>query len=81
MVAPQSSTDLIVNGDLIASLFAPARVLDLQTWAAISGISHMTARRLIASGNGPRVTRLSPRRIGIRLSDHINWLTNQQEED
>jgi predicted DNA-binding transcriptional regulator AlpA len=50
------------------------RVRSLAETAAMLGISIATLRRLIAAGTGPKVIRLSPRRIGIRDSDRAAYL-------
>jgi predicted DNA-binding transcriptional regulator AlpA len=49
------------------------RVLTLAQWYTLNGFSRATAQRLIARGEGPRLIKLSERRIGIRLSDHREW--------
>lgn len=49
------------------------RVLTLAQWYTLNGFSRATAQRLIARGEGPRLIKLSSRRIGIRLSDHRAW--------
>jgi predicted DNA-binding transcriptional regulator AlpA len=49
------------------------RVLSFREWCRLCGISVGTGRRLINSGNAPVITQLSPRRIGIRLADHLAW--------
>jgi hypothetical protein len=43
-------------------------VRSLPEFAALAGISLRTLRRLIDAGDGPIITRLSPRRLGIRVS-------------
>jgi predicted DNA-binding transcriptional regulator AlpA len=43
--------------------------------AAILGVSDHTLRRLIRRGDGPLVTRLSERKVGVRDSDREAWLT------
>jgi hypothetical protein len=58
---------------LIAQVQNPNQVLTFQQWCLLNGFSIGTARRLIASGDGPIITQLSPRRIGVRLADHIRW--------
>jgi hypothetical protein len=56
----------------------PARDLDRVSsfldWCRRINVSPATGRRLLASNKGPRVTRLSERRIGIRERDHLAWL-------
>jgi hypothetical protein len=49
-------------------------VKPFKAWCQAAGISPATGRRLIASGNGPTITRLSTRRIGIRGRHHRAWL-------
>jgi predicted DNA-binding transcriptional regulator AlpA len=53
------------------------RVRSLRDTAAIVGVSLDTLRRLVSCGKGPRITRLSARRIGIRDSHRENWLAAQ----
>ena len=50
------------------------RVVDLTAFAAMTGLSIATARRLISAGQGPRLVRVSPRRVGVRISDVRRWL-------
>lgn len=57
------------------------RVRNLRETAAIIGLSLDTLRRLIRGGKGPRVTRLSARRIGIRDSHREAWLAAQASTD
>jgi len=61
------------------SLFSSAgiaddQVLTLSQFAKLAGISSVTLRRRITAGDGPIVTRLSQRRIGIRLRHGRAWL-------
>ena len=57
----------------IASSIEGDRVLSFAEWYTLNGFSRATAQRLIARGEGPRLIKLSARRIGIRLSDHRAW--------
>jgi hypothetical protein len=52
----------------------PDYVRSLADTAEIANISLATLRRLIALEKGPRVTRLSARRVGVRDSDREAWL-------
>jgi predicted DNA-binding transcriptional regulator AlpA len=52
---------------------APDRVFTLRQFSQLNGIGYRSAQRLIASGQGPRVTQLTERRIGIRESDAAEW--------
>ena len=53
---------------------ADDRVLSLSEFAEIAGISLVTLRRMIAARNGPIVTKLSERRLGIRVRHARQWL-------
>jgi hypothetical protein len=50
------------------------RVSPFETWCKRVSLSVPTGRRLVAMGRGPRITRLSERRIGVRERDHLEWL-------
>jgi hypothetical protein len=50
------------------------RVLTLAEFAKIAGISLVTLRRRIAAHDGPIVTKLSERRLGIRVRHAREWL-------
>ena len=49
------------------------KVLSFKEWIALAGVSISTGKRILASDDGPPTLRLSPRRLGIRLSDHVKW--------
>jgi predicted DNA-binding transcriptional regulator AlpA len=53
---------------------ADDRVLTLSEFAEIAGISLVTLRRMIAAHSGPIVTKLSERRLGIRVRHAREWL-------
>jgi hypothetical protein len=57
----------------------PDVVLTFNQWTAVNGISARTGRRLINSGRGPVITRLSEKRIGIRVADNRAWQASRQE--
>jgi hypothetical protein len=48
-------------------------VMPFAQWCEINGISQPTGRRILARGEGPPILQLSPRRIGIRMSDNLRW--------
>ena len=48
-------------------------ILTLEQFAALNSISAQTLYRTIKRGEGPKVVRLSPRRLGIRESDGAKW--------
>jgi hypothetical protein len=49
------------------------QVLTFPEWCRLNRLSIRTGRRLIDSGNGPVVTRLSPRRFGITVGNNRAW--------
>jgi hypothetical protein len=49
------------------------RVLSFRQWCILNGISTRTGRRLLASGNGPIVTQLSEKRIGVTVGNNRRW--------
>lgn len=49
------------------------RVMSFARWCELNGISPATGRRLLRSGRGPIVTRLSDRRIGITVGNNRRW--------
>ena len=57
--------------------FNEDRVLMLSEFAIMAGISLVTLRRLIARGEGPAVTKLSTRRLGVRVSHARAWLDSR----
>jgi hypothetical protein len=53
---------------------ADDRALTLSEFAKIAGISLVTLRRRIAAHDGPIVTKLSERRLGIHVRHARAWL-------
>ena len=51
----------------------PNQVLTFHEWCQLNRISVRTGRRIIASGTGPTVTHLSPRRVGISIENNARW--------
>ena len=49
------------------------RVMSFLDWCCLNDISPATGRRILKSGDGPTVTQLSPRRIGITLANNAAW--------
>jgi predicted DNA-binding transcriptional regulator AlpA len=55
----------------------PLRVFSFHQFCELSGFSPRTGRRLIESGDGPKITKLSDRRIGIREDHYREWLDSR----
>ena len=48
-------------------------VLSFREWCALNGHSERQGRRILTSGNGPTVTQISDRRIGITRRNNRIW--------
>jgi predicted DNA-binding transcriptional regulator AlpA len=53
------------------SLVGP--VMSFMEWCNDNGFSASTGRRVIKSGKGPRIIKLSERRIGITTAENLRW--------
>jgi hypothetical protein len=51
----------------------PNQVLTFWEWCQLNRISTRTGRRILASGNGPVVTQLSPHRVGVTIENNARW--------
>jgi hypothetical protein len=51
----------------------PDQVLSFHDWCRLNCISESTGRRILASGNGPAVTELGAKRIGITVGNNAAW--------
>jgi hypothetical protein len=56
----------------------PDQVLTFPQWCELNSISPRTGRRVLASGNGPLVTELGPKRIGITVGDNHSWQASRK---
>jgi hypothetical protein len=54
------------------------RVLSFRQWCEVNGLTPRTGRRVIASGNGPVITQISPRRIGITVANNRRWQASRE---
>lgn len=82
--------DEVVNrlAALEARVGAPRRALDtarLDTqvltfaeWCELNSFSLRTGRRILRSGNGPVVTQLSSRRIGVTVANDRAWKSSRE---
>jgi hypothetical protein len=52
---------------------ASRRVLTFAEWCEINAFSQSTGRRIINSGDGPKITQLSANRIGVREDHNAEW--------
>jgi predicted DNA-binding transcriptional regulator AlpA len=58
--------------------FEVNRIISLRKVSEMLGISQSTLRKHCAAGEGPKLIKLSSRRIGIRVKDLDLWLAQQQ---
>jgi hypothetical protein len=49
------------------------KVLSFRQWCEINGLSERTGRRILAGDDGPVVTQLSPRRVGVTVANNRAW--------
>jgi predicted DNA-binding transcriptional regulator AlpA len=49
------------------------RVLGFNQWCRLNNFSEATGRRLMKTGQGPTVTQLSERRVGITIANNRAW--------
>jgi len=55
-------------------------VLPLDAACKIANLSRSTMYRLINAGRGPRVLKLSERRVGVRRDDLDTWLVGRERD-
>lgn len=55
------------------------KVIDLTMFSAMAGVSIATTRRLLKNGQGPRLVRMSARRVGVRVRDARHWIEHRTE--
>jgi hypothetical protein len=60
------------------SLLLDSQVLTFREWCRLNRISGRTGRRVLASGTGPTVVRLSPRRVGITVGANKRWQQSRE---
>jgi len=51
----------------------PNQILLFLDWCRLNGLSERTGRRVLAGGNGPVITQLSPNRFGITVANNAAW--------
>ena len=55
------------------------RVLTFIEWCKVNSLSPRTGRRILANGNGPVVTRVSERRIGVTVKANREWQAERSQ--
>jgi hypothetical protein len=67
---------LLSNWSSLDSPLAPShpnQVLLFSEWCQFNRFSERTGRRIIAAGEGPKLTRLSSHRFGITVGNNALW--------
>jgi ATP-dependent helicase YprA (DUF1998 family) len=54
------------------------QVLSFFEWCQLNRFSERTGRRILKGANGPKVTMLSPRRVGITVRNNRNWQQSRE---
>lgn len=77
---PLSSTEPAVYGSASTGILpvqSLTAVLSFRSACETANLSSSTLRRLVKAGRGPRLLKLSDRRIGVRRADLDEWLTSR----
>lgn len=53
-------------------------LMTFEEWCARNNFSRVTGWRIMKSGTGPKITRITARRIGIREDHHAEWLDSRE---
>jgi hypothetical protein len=56
------------------------QVLTFFEWCQLNRISERTGRRILAGPGGPKVTMLSPRRVGITVGNNRRWQQSRERQ-
>lgn len=72
-----TSDTLISAKERKEALMRLDHVRTIEETCSLLGVSVPNFRAILARGEGPQVTRLSARRIGIRDSHRLAWLDKQ----
>jgi hypothetical protein len=55
------------------------QVLTFYDWCRLNRFSERTGRRILHGSNGPVVTMLTSRRLGITVRNNRNWQTSREK--
>jgi hypothetical protein len=53
-------------------------VLTFAEWCELNSFSLRTGRRILRSGNGPVITQLSARRVGVTVANDRIWKSSRE---
>jgi hypothetical protein len=57
----------------------PDQVLTFLEWCKLNRVSERTGRRILDAPDGPKVTTLSRRRVGITVRDNRAWQESREQ--
>jgi hypothetical protein len=66
------------NGGPPLSMLLDSQVLTFGEWCHLNRFSKRTGRRILKSGNGPIITQLSTRRIGVTVANDRAWKARRE---
>jgi hypothetical protein len=55
------------------------QILTFQEWLRLNRLSDRTGRRILGSPDGPVITRLSAKRIGISIKNNRAWQSRREQ--
>jgi hypothetical protein len=73
MTTPTSSP-AIIDTAAIAQELGCDRIMSFEVWCLLANVSVSTGKRIIKAGRGPKLTHMSERCQGVRVSHHHEWL-------
>lgn len=66
--------DAEASADAQSATVDDLRVTPFPEWCKAKGFSYSTGRRLLDSGEGPKITKLSARLLGVQRRHDREWL-------
>ena len=54
-------------------------VLTFGEWCRLASIGESTGRKIKAAGKGPRLVRLTDKKLGVTLREHRRWMKARME--
>jgi hypothetical protein len=57
------------------------RVHSWRAWCDLVSVHPVTGWRWVKSGNGPIITKLGPKKFGVRHRHHLAWLEAREQHD
>jgi hypothetical protein len=63
----------------LPAILHDSQILTFKQWCVLGNFSPRTGRRILKSGDGPAVAKLSDRRYGISVASHKRWVAQREE--